>query len=246
VDEARLVTALTSLLSKELAEELAAHFLKLRRDLATRTLERASAGKFVETFVQCLQHMATGKHDAKPDVDVYLDKHAENAKLPDGLRICAARIARAIYTLRNKRNIAHRGGVDPNSHDLAFCHSAAGWIMAELVRNAQGLSMQEAGALIAQVQAPVGQLVEDVNGTRLIHAEGIRVELLLLLRSHYPEAVPQAAILDSLSRQNLGSVKTILRKLHGKKLAHGNAKDGYRLTLAGYAAAGAEGARLVS
>ena len=177
------------------------HFIKIRRDLATKTLERASAGKFVETFVQGLEHMATGKHHAKPDVDDYLDKKAENASLPDGLRISAARIARAIYTLRNKRNIAHRGGVDPNSHDLAFCHDGARWIMAELVRNAQGITMEEAGTLIAQVQAPVGALVEDVNGTRLIHAEGIRAELLILLHSHYPQAVPQAIILDSLSRQ---------------------------------------------
>ena len=63
-------------------------------------------------------------------------------------------------------------------------HTTVRWLlypqcMAELVRNAQGLTMEEAGALIAQVQAPVGSLVEDVNGTRLIHADGIRVELLI-------------------------------------------------------------------
>ena len=51
-------------------------------------------------------------------------------------------------------------------------------------------------------------------------------------------------ILDSLSRQKVGSVKAELRKLHGKKLAHGSAKDGYQLTQVGHAAALAEAAKL--
>lgn len=245
MDAAKLAQALTGLLGdKDLTEELCSHFIKICRDVATNTLERASVGKFVETFVQCLQLMATGKYDVKPNVDDYLNKRAEDTSLPEGIRICAARVARAIYTLRNKRNIAHRGGVDPNSHDLALCHQGVAWIMAELVRSAQGLSMEEAGNLVAQVQAPVGPLVEDVNGTRLVHADGIRVELLLLLHSHYPDAVLQDAILASLSRQNPASVRARLRELHLDKLAHGSARDGYRLTQAGHAAALAEAARL--
>jgi hypothetical protein len=92
----------------------------------------------------------------------------------------------------------------------------------------------------------VGALVKDVNGTRLIHANGIRVELLLLLHSHYPHAVPQAAILDSLSRQKPASAKAILRKLHGDKFVHGSAKEGYRLTQAGHVEALAEASKLVS
>src|SRR5690349_19829706 len=108
MDEARLVHALTPLLSDELARHLASNFVNIRRDLATRTLERSSPGKFVETFVQCLQQIATGKHDVKPDVDAYLSKTVENVtQLPEGLRICAARIARSLYALRNKRSIAH-------------------------------------------------------------------------------------------------------------------------------------------
>src|SRR5207249_2219977 len=105
----------------------------------------------------------------------------------DGLRVCAARIARSIYTLRNKRNIAHKSDIDPNSFDLAFINQGASWIMAELLRNASGISMQEAGALIELVQAPVGTLVEEIDGTRLVHADvGLQGEVLILLHSHYP------------------------------------------------------------
>ena len=159
MDEARLVQALSGLLGQTLAQELAADFVKLRQDCATATLERASPGKFVEAFVQCLQYVATGKYEAKPDVDAYLSKKAENETcLPEGLRICAARVARSIYTLRNKRNIAHKNPVDPNTFDLALVHQGAAWIMAEFLRNASGVSMQEAGALIELIQAPVARL----------------------------------------------------------------------------------------
>ena len=51
-----------------------------------------------------------------------------------------------MYTLRNKRNIAHANEVDPNTVDLSLGHQSAGWILAELIRNAAGITMEEAGA----------------------------------------------------------------------------------------------------
>lgn len=247
MDEARLAAALSGLLGRDLARDLVADLMKLRRDLATHTLERAAPGKFVETFVQCLQYMATGKYDAKPSVDDYLDKKAEHTSLPEGLRVVAARVARAMYTLRNKRNIAHKNDVDTNTHDLALAHQGAAWITAECLRHATGVTMQEAGALIELVQAPVGTLVEEIGGTRLVHASvSVEVELLILLHSHYPDAVPVADVLSSLSRRSAGTVRNNLRSLHAAKLAHGDAKSGYRLTQAGHARAVAEISALVA
>lgn len=193
----------------------------------------------METFVQCLQHLATGNYDSKPDVDMFLDKQAANlVVLPEGLRICGARVARSMYTLRNKRNIAHKNDVDPNSYDLGFLHQSAAWIIAEMLRSATGITMQEAGKLIELVQMPVGTLVEEIDGTRLVHANlSIPDELLVLLHSHYPDVVPLPDILTSLGRRNAGSVKNKLPELWDKKLIQGDTKAGYRLTQAGYAEA---------
>jgi hypothetical protein len=119
MDAKRLANALSGLIGTKLAGELVADFIKIGQDLATKTLERASSGKFVETFVQCLQQIANGSYDQKPNVDEYLNRKAElESKLPEDLRICAARIARAMYTLRNKRNVAHKGQMDPNTIDI--------------------------------------------------------------------------------------------------------------------------------
>lgn len=242
----RLVTALTGLVGSDLAANITDHFLKVRQDVATGTLERASPGKFVETFVQCLQQISRGSYDASPSIDSFLNTRVENdTALPDGLRFSAGRIARSMYTMRNKRNIAHTGEVDPNGYDLAYLHHAASWIMAELVRCASGVRMAEAGALIELLQAPVGTLVEEIDGVRLVHADvSTKVELLILLHSHYPERTSIDAIRQTLSRRSASSIRARISDLNGEKLIFGDKKSGYRLTAPGHAAAVAEISRI--
>lgn len=241
MDETRLTAALSGLVGPRLAADLSADLVKIRRDCATGTLERTAPGRFVETFVQCLQSIDTGTWDTNPRVDTYLGNVVENKRLPDGLRICAARVARAIYALRNKRNIAHKNDVDTNTHDLAFIHQGAAWISAELLRHATGVSMQEAGNLIELVQAPVGSLVEEIDGARLVHADvSVRTEILILLHSYYPTAVPVQSVIKGLSRQKPATVRRRLRALDVQKFIHGSTKSGYRLTRAGLTAAASE------
>src|SRR5438046_900285 len=110
MDRKALVKALTETCPKNLSEELVDNFIQLRQDVATKTLGRSAPGKFAETFVQILQHLEKGKYETKPDVDDFLKNfESRSSTLDDGLRLCGGRIARAIYTLRNKRNIAHKG-----------------------------------------------------------------------------------------------------------------------------------------
>ena len=238
----KLVAALSGLVGGDLANDLVADFLKIRQDFSTKTFERASPGKFVETFVQCLQFIAKGSYDAKPEVGAYLSKKVENeSTLPEDLRICAARIANSMYTLRNKRNVAHKGAVDPNTMDLAFAHSASSWIMSELLRESTGISAQQAADLISLVHTPVGTLVEEIDGTRIVLADvSVRAELLLLLHSHYPETITTKEAVKSLSRRAEGTVKNRLRDLFNEKLVQGDGRAGYRLTQTGYSAALAE------
>ena len=245
MDETRLAGAIESLAGKALALEITADFLKLRRDVATGTLERASAGKFVESFVQCLQAMSSGTHCGTLSVDNYLKNHVENdTTLPDGLRLCGSRIARSIYTMRNKRNIAHKGEIDPNRFDLEFTHHGAAWIMAELLRIATGITMEEAGALIELVRLPVGTLVEEIDGARMVHARvPMRLELLILLHSQYPTPVPSAQLVEWVGK-NAASTRSRLSELRKRRLIVGNARKGFKLTATGYTAASEEAQRL--
>ena len=235
MDAKRLIAALAPSVSQQLATDLVGEFLKIRQDYATKTLERAGLGKFVETFVQCLQFMATSSFDAKPSVDDYLDKKADKTSLPEGLRVVAARIARSIYTLRNKRNILHKNPVDPSVVDLAFAHEGAAWILAELLRNAASVSMDEAARLIAMVEAPVSHVVEVIDGVPIIHGKvTVAEEVLILLHSEYPDRVSRAAIDKSLHLRSFKSVDNRLRELVAGKIVQGDNHVGYCLTLPGH------------
>jgi hypothetical protein len=235
VDSKELSEALRGICPTELATDLVSEFLQLRQDYATRTLGRAAPGKFVETVVQIMQFWETGRYESKPDVDRYL-REVESRTVPfdDGLKICAARIARSMYSLRNKRNILHKGSVDPNEYDLAFLVSASQWILAELVRLNTNVSMQQAGKIVEAVSAPVGGLVEDFGGRKIVLPQvSIDAEILLLLRDAYPSFTRQDAIVASLNRRSAGSVANSLRRLWRSKLIDGD-KKGYKLTQKGF------------
>lgn len=241
----RLIQALTVSLPAELVCHLMEHFLALRQDVLTRTLGRSAPGKFVETLVQMLQHLETGRYEATPKVDEYLrNLDSRGLSLDDGLRVCAARVGRAMYTLRNKRGIAHKGEVDPNTYDLAFLYAAAQWVLAELVRSVAHISMQDAGSLIQYIGAPAGTLVEDFADRRVVLKDlTIKEEILVLLHSYYPELTSSQAIVSCLHRRTRKAVGNSLRALWSAKLVERDDGNGYALTARGFADATAVVAR---
>lgn len=236
MDRRQLISAFEPAFGNKLAGDFIDHYVQIRRDYITTILGRTSPGKFVETFVQMVQHLARGKYDPHPNVEGFLLREIETlTSLDDGIRICAARIARSMYSLRNKRSIAHKNDIDPNSYDLFFLHSGASWIVAELLRVTNSVSMEEAGKIIQLLQVPPGKWVEDIGGRRLVHGDfGIRQEILVLLHSYYPEPRASAQIQHSLNRRNASSVRKEISKLYEEKILEGGGKAGYVLTMPGY------------
>jgi len=231
-----LLNLLSTKLPRGLATSLVDEFLQIRVDVVTGTLGRASPGKFVENLVRALQHLDLGTYEPKPSVDDYLSKlESRTTRLDDGLRVCAARIGRAMYTLRNKRSIAHSGDIDPNSYDLAFLLQGAQWILAELVRVIGGSSMAQAGELVAAINAPVGGLVDDFGGQRVVVASlSAPDELLVLLHYSHPAVVLLSELKTAMRRRAGSTIRGAIAKLWRAKLIEGDAEEGYRLTSRGY------------
>lgn len=190
-------------------------------------------------LVKALQHLDTGSYEKKPDVDGYLRKlESTGSTLDDGLKVCASRVARSAYTLRNKRSIAHAGEVDPNTFDLGYLLNATQWVLAELVRVLADTSMKDAGDLVAAIVAPVGGLVDDFGGRRVVHGKmSAREEVLVLLHHEHPDSVKAADIRAATTRRNESTVRKAIRGLWAGKLIEGDGATGYRLTTSGYAEA---------
>lgn len=230
-----LVAELSKYLDATLANDLVNEFVAVRNDCKTGTLGRSAVGKFVETTVQVLQFLETRSYEENPRVDCYLRQlESRPSPLNGDLRIALARIARSTYTLRNKRNIAHKGLVDPNIYDLRYALACAQWILSEIVRQLITGTMSSAGSMIEFIQMPISSVVEDF-GTRKIVFGNLTVEkeLLLLLHSFYPEYADLRSIKNSLDRRSSSAISNSLRKLWKAKLIH-KEKSAYKLTQEGF------------
>jgi len=235
-----LENALAKHIDRMIARDLVSEFLQIKRDCITATLGRSSPGKFVETVVQLLQFLEKGVYDSKPQVDTYLrELESRPSPLSDDLRICCARIARSCYALRNKRNIAHKGSVNPNFYDLRFAYSCAQWIMSEVVRNVLSSDMSIAGRLIEFLQIPFSPVVENIDSRKIVFGNlTVEKEILVLLHSYYPEYVSRKDIVASIDRRSVSAISNALKRLWMSKLIH-KGDSGYKLTQEGYKEANA-------
>jgi len=231
-----LIDELEKHIPSNLATDLVDYFLQIRADLATEVLERSAPGKFIETVVQILQFLETGKFHQSPNVDPYL-KNLESrpAILHDDLRITLARIARSSYTLRNKRSIAHKGGVNPNIYDLRHLYSSTQWILSEIVRHILSSDINASNKLIELIQIPVTPFVEDFGDKRLVLKAGIAdEELLTLLLYYFPNYTLSSQIFKDMDRRAKSTVSNTISSNYRKRLVDGNKQQGYKLTAIGY------------
>jgi hypothetical protein len=240
--------ALDPCIGTKLASDLVAEFLQIRQDTSAGALGGTSPGKFVETMVQSLQTIAGRAPD--PDGAVHVEPFLQDcesgrAALNDDLRITAARVLRGMQAIRSRRSIVHKGQIDANAYDLRLLYHQAQWLVAELLRHCSGWDMATAGRLVEYVQMPVGELVETFDADRLLLSTSATAseELLMVLRTYYPERVSRAQIGRDV-RRAAGTVTRVIQAGVGDRTVHGDAKGGYKLTSKGLSRASAIAARL--
>jgi hypothetical protein len=230
-----LICELSKKLDPTLAKDLVLEFTEIQHDCKTGTLGGSSGGKFIETVVQVMQFLGKGSYDEKPSVDSYLrDLESSNTLLSDDLKLCCARIARSCYTLRNKRSIAHKGSVDPNTYDLKYIYASSQWILSEMVRQVIVSNMNLAGRMIEFIQIPVSSVVEEIGNRKLVYGHlTTEKEILVLLHSYYPEYASRTEIRTSLDRRSDSTISNSLNKLWKEKLIHKD-ESCYKLTQEGF------------
>ena len=236
---AEISAALNKSLPESLSDELVEHFVSIRTDIRTGTVGGSAPGKFVETVVQVLQFMDSGSYETSPKVDQYL-KNLESrpSTLSDDLRITLARVSRAMYTLRNKRSIAHKNEIDPNLYDLKILYGSAQWVLSEFVRNSFGVDVAVAGKLVEFIQTPVDRIVEDFGDKRVALLSGTALEEFLILLLHYhPDPVRTSQVHKDMDRRKSPAVSTAIKKAYDGRLIEGSRKSGYVLTAWGFQAA---------
>ena len=84
---------------------------------------------------------------------------------------------------------------------------------------------------VAEVQLAVGELVEAIDGRKIVHAEmTVHDEALVLLMTSYPEPMMVTDLSRSMDRRNPGSVRAAVSVLWKEKLVHRGADKKIVLT----------------
>ena len=230
-----LISELSKYIEPSLASDVVYHFLDIRKDCKTGTLGGSAAGKFVESVVQILQFLENKIYDRTPNVDSFLKSlESRPTCLNDDLKLCCARIARSMYTLRNKRNIAHKNSVDPNVYDLKYLYECSQWILSEIVRQVMTSNMTLAGKIVELIHIPISSCIEQLGDRKLVHRKlSVNQELLVLLYSYYPDLIPREKIGLDLDRRSKSAVSNSLKGLWKQKLIHRESAT-YKLTQEGF------------
>lgn len=211
-----------------LVDELLEAFQEAKRNfyLGGHRLNAVEGGRFCEAAFRMLEQKTKGNFTP---LGRQIDSRriiaaAEQAKIPDGIRIHVPRALRMIYDIRNKRDAAHLAdGIDANLQDATLVVAGLDWVLAEFVRLFHGVPADEAQKIISDLVRKRVPAVQDINGFLKILNPALQVSdrLLVLL---YERGV-QGATRDELRswvhpkmRQNLNRALHHLE--HDRTLIH--------------------------
>jgi hypothetical protein len=219
---------LKSHFDSKLVDELLAAFEEAKRNyyLGGLRLNVVEGGRFCEAAFRMLEQKSKGSFTplGKQIDSQRIILAAEQADIPDGIRIHVPRALRMVYDIRNKRDAAHLAdGIDPNLQDATFVVGTLDWILAELVRLFHGVSADQAQKIIADLVRKRVPAVQDIDGFLKIQNPKLRVSDRLLVLLY--ERGARRATYDQLSnwmhpkmRKNLNRALDNLE--HDRALIH--------------------------
>ena len=199
-NELALETALSSI-PKRFRSRIIETYVGLKSAFAEGQYDACGvrAGKFCETMLRLLQDRLTAASIPFGQKIPNLEKECAKleqlpvASAPESLRVMIPRAISFLYTLRNKRGIAHVGGdVDANEIDAAACIRIADWCLCELIRVVHTLSLEEAQALLDAIAVRQLPQVWTVVGKKRILDSSLdyKSQTLLLLYSEKEAGIP--------------------------------------------------------
>ncbi len=219
-----------SFLPKPLVYNLEKRYTGLKRNFIEGRFEPSelNGAKFCEVVLRILQWYVSTGNNYIPfgtkinNFDQEMKKFESQSNFPDSIRFHVPNILRALYTIRNKRGVAHIGGdVDPNHMDASFVISSADWIMAELVRLFHNIDTLEAQKIVESLVTKNIPLIWSLNGKKRVLNPKLKFKetTLALLYSEYPNIVPEDILFEWVEHSNLSVFRRdILKFCHKERL----------------------------
>jgi hypothetical protein len=221
--------SLSTAIDRSIVEDLLGSYERLIAEnrLGDHAAALMQAGRFVEHTFRAIEYVRTGKAPALiKSVAAAMRTIEADTAIVDSLRILIPRVAYGmIYDIRSKRNAVHVNEIDPSPIDTALAASAAGWILAELLRLYHSGSEREIARTMSALTQARLPLVEVILDEALVSAKvPVNIELLLLLANAAPNGLTRSDLGKS-AKCSASSVTRSLQALEADRLIH-KARDG--------------------
>jgi len=226
--------------------ELINSLLKSYEDLAGNYVRgklgpsEVEGGRFCESVIRMLQYETTGEYTdigVKLNLDKEIDKfrNLPQADFNDSLRLHIPRTLRVIYDIRNKRNSAHLGNINPNLMDAVLVLTSCKWVLAELFRTKFKILVSDAQAIIDSLVEKDIPLIQDFGGFPVILNPDLPAKdrILLLLYNRGEQGATRGELTKWLPPKMQKQISTNLHRLqHTRCFIHRDSSKTY-LTISG-------------
>lgn len=219
-----------STLPSELREALILALSEIRKNYVERRWEPSElkGGKIAEAIFRILQWHASSTGTYTPlgspikNFGAAVRQFENNTSLSDSVRFHIPDALVFLYSVRNKRGVAHLGKeVNPNRMDAEAVLSMSNWVVAELVRLLHSVTVEEAQQAVEALVEKQNPLVWEVEGVRRIlnpamtHTD----RMLVLLHSMHPQSVDEVDLFEWCEYSSASSFRTqVLKKAHKERL----------------------------
>ena len=219
-----IITILKNKYPADIAENVVNSYLNVEQNFAAGRWKTSEldAGHFVESVRRLLEYELTGTYtpfSAKITEfnNSVIDQYERAVGKDDSFRFHIPRILKAIYGVRSKRGVGHIASINPNKMDSTLILYTCKWVLAELVRLASGLSLQETQKAIDNIVTRQIEVVwKDGSIVRILaHSMKTKEQILVLLYDSSPQI--DSSLCETIEYSNLSRFKTILKELHGQR-----------------------------
>jgi len=180
------------------------------------------AGHFVEASRRMIEHVLFGRcTPIGTNLPNFSDAELKKYELASGdesYRQLIPRALKAIFNIRNKRGIGHLGLVSANEMDATFILYTVKWVLAEFVRLASGLSVEQTQKMIDEIVARRLSVLWKHNDVTRVLANHLQARDQVLILLYDTNSQAEETLRASVEYKNETNFRKILGRLHRERL----------------------------
>lgn len=229
-------------LSKRIDDKLVDELLKEFKNLTEAFLKKNKvsvglyAGRFSEISAACILNLYTQQtiDINKIHFDSFITQlinHPKKTPEDDILTLNIPLVLRSIYTLRNKKKIAHIKSFDPNYFDISYIYDSGVWVFSQIILTLCIVDEKKLFETINSMMEKKLSIVQEFEDKSIMIFENnisFNDEILITL---YRSSIrlKNEELIKILRPEYSSKVTTYLKPLNKQKLVHIN-KDGTIIT----------------